>query len=146
MCWRNVNGRDIKNKYNIATSTKLTASAKASVEITTVLNENSSLICRLAGVEKFTAGADIEKPKNAATAIVDDIQIYLHDVIDPNAERTRLQTQKEQVENAKKAVAKVRPFAVDSSSGVEKSLGKKDPRKVKALIKAVKGWKAQIKC
>ncbi|MFC1559913.1 phosphoribosylanthranilate isomerase [Candidatus Margulisiibacteriota bacterium] len=41
--------------------------------------------------------------------------------------------------NAKKAVLTVKPFAVDSSSGVERLPGKKDLKKVRALIKAVKG-------
>ena len=40
---------------------------------------------------------------NAATAIVDDIQIYVHDVIDVEAERSRLEKQKEQIEKARSA-------------------------------------------
>ncbi|TFG50443.1 MAG: valine--tRNA ligase, partial [Candidatus Brocadiia bacterium] len=50
----------------------------------------------------FTAGADLQKPANAATSIVDDIQVYVHDVIDPQAERQRLEKQKEQIESGLK--------------------------------------------
>ncbi len=40
--------------------------------------------------------------------------------------------------NVKMAIKKLNPFVVDVSSGVEKSLGKKDHRKIKAFIDAVK--------
>src|SRR4051794_26095883 len=40
-------------------------------------------------------------------------------------------------ENVGEAIAAVRPFAVDSASGTEASLGVKDPAKVTALMRAV---------
>jgi valyl-tRNA synthetase len=92
--------RDIRNKHNIAPSRKLTVSVDGSQAIGDVLSANSDLICHLAGVESFSVGPNIEKPKNAATAIVEDIQVYVHDVIDPEAERARLQKQKQQIQNA----------------------------------------------
>jgi len=96
--------RDIKSKYNLAPTVVPTTSANASAQVAKVLNENADLICHLAGVQKFQAGPDIAKPKSAATAIVNDIQIYVHDVIDPEAEQARLEKQKKQVEKDKKAV------------------------------------------
>ena len=91
--------RDIRNKYNITPSKKLKASAAAPATTAEVLATNASLIEYLGGIEQFATGADIEKAKDAAAAIVDDIELYVHGVIDADAERKRLEKQKQQIEN-----------------------------------------------
>jgi valyl-tRNA synthetase len=94
--------RDIRSKYNIPPSENLKASGKAPQEIADILNQNTGLICQLANLQQFDASPKIKKPKNAAATIVEQMQLYLHDAIDPEAERKRLQKQKEQVETALK--------------------------------------------
>jgi valyl-tRNA synthetase len=96
--------RDIRNKYNIAPSKQLTASAGAPSKVCEVLNAHASLVCQLAGLEEFHAAADMTKPGNAATAIAQEAQVYVHDVIDPDAERARLEKQKLDLEGARSAV------------------------------------------
>jgi len=96
--------RDIRNNRNIAPKEMLVVSAKSQQETVDTLNQNSGLVQQLAGVKEFAAGESIEKPKNAATAIVDDMQIFVHDVIDPEAELARLTKQRQEIEKAKKTI------------------------------------------
>ncbi len=96
--------RDIKNKYNLSPTAMPTTSVNTSVRVAEMLNDNSALICQMAGIRVFMAGTEIEKPKNAATAIMDDMQIYVHDMIDPEAERARFEKRKQEIEKAKEAV------------------------------------------
>jgi len=101
--------RDIKSKYNIPLTTQPITSVNTSGQIAEILNRNCKLICQMAGIKVFLAGSYIEKPKNAATAIVDDMQIYVHGAIDTGAERVKLEKQKEQIKKAKNSVeAKLR--------------------------------------
>ncbi len=95
--------RDIRNKYNKA-SERLTASAAAPQTIAEILNANADLICQLALLDSFQAAEGAAKPNNAATTIVEETQVYVHDVIDPEAERARLDKQKQEIQQAKKAV------------------------------------------
>jgi valyl-tRNA synthetase len=96
--------RDIRSKYNKAPSEKLIASANAPAEICDVLNAEKGLICQLAGLKEFTASQSAQKPENSAATIAGQMQIYLHEAINVEAEKKRLAKQKEQVEQAKKGV------------------------------------------
>ncbi len=90
--------RDVRSQYTIAPSRLLTVSAAAPEAVCAMLAEHSELISQLAGAEALHIAPGLEKPANAAAAIVEDVQIYVHDVIDPEAERQRLQKQKDFIE------------------------------------------------
>jgi len=96
--------RDIKNKYNIPNSVKVSASASVSANVLKILAANSDLICYLAGLKDFNTGVDVPKPAKAAVSVVDGMSFYMHDVIDVEAERTRLEKEKQEAEKAKKTV------------------------------------------
>lgn len=89
--------REIRNKYAVAPNRKLAASANAPADIAEILNNNAELICDRAGLEKFSASPDEQKPKTAAAGIVEQIQIFVNDIIDMQAESKRLQKQKDEL-------------------------------------------------
>jgi valyl-tRNA synthetase len=96
--------RDLRSQYNLAPSQKLTASINAPQAVGEALRANGGLICQLAGLRDLEVAQNLPKPNRAATAIVEGTQVYVHDVIDPNAERARLAKQRQEIEQAKKAV------------------------------------------
>jgi len=91
--------RDIRNKYNIHPAKRLIGTLVAPQSRLGMLRDGSHLICELAGMEQLIIEADAAKPANSAAAIVEEMQIYVHDVVDVEAERQRLQKQKEFIEN-----------------------------------------------
>jgi valyl-tRNA synthetase len=99
--------RNIRNEYNIQPSRKFKVSVNVSApgaeSVAKDLNDNKELIIQLAGLDEIEIGIDIKKPKNAAAAIQEDMQVYVHDVIDIEAERKRLEKKKQQVDKARKA-------------------------------------------
>ena len=95
--------RDIRNNRNIAPKEMLVVSARSQQETVDILNRNSELIGHLAGVKEFEAGTAVVKPPNAAVAVSDATEVYVHDAIDPEAEKQRLEKQRQQIEKAKKA-------------------------------------------
>jgi len=96
--------RDIRNNRNIPPKELLVVSVKSQQEGAGILNRNAGLIEQLAGVKDFKAGIAIVKPATAAVGIADATEVYVHDAIDPEAERQRLEKQRDEVEKAKKAV------------------------------------------
>jgi valyl-tRNA synthetase len=96
--------RDLRSRYNIEPGKKMDASVAGGVKTAEILNQNSELICQLANLKEFNAGQGLKKPDNAAAAIAEHIQIYLHGAIDAEAELKRLTKQKEEILRAKKGV------------------------------------------
>ena len=89
--------REIRNKYTVPPSRKLTGSANAPAKQSKILNDNADLICDRAGLDKFTASPNQIKPENAATAVVEQVQVFVEGLIDAEAERKRLEKQKEEI-------------------------------------------------
>jgi valyl-tRNA synthetase len=94
--------RDIRSNRDIQPKKKLVVSAKSNQQSIDVLNSNCALIQQLAGLKAFNSDVNLSKPVNSAVAITEDnIEIYVHDAVDVEAERKRLEKQKQQIESAK---------------------------------------------
>ncbi|MCE5184886.1 MAG: valine--tRNA ligase [Planctomycetaceae bacterium] len=90
--------RDVRSRYNIVPSRPLVCSAAAPGEAASHLNANAALISQLTNLSSFAAAENSGKPEKAAAVVVEEVQLYVHDVIDPEAERQRLLKQKDFIE------------------------------------------------
>ena len=96
--------RDIRNSRNIPPRELLIVSARSQQESVDILNRNAELIRQSACVKEFKAGTAVVKPATAAVGIAGATEVYVHNAVDPEAERKRLERQKDRIEKAKKAV------------------------------------------
>jgi valyl-tRNA synthetase len=139
--------RDIRSKYNLAPSVKLAASINAPGAVGEALRVNVGLMCQLAGLGELQVAENLPKPNNAATAIVEGTQVYVHNVVDPQAERARLEKQRQEIEQAKKAVesklananfvAKAKPEVVAQA--------REKLQQLQEQLQAIEGHLAEIK-
>jgi valyl-tRNA synthetase len=139
--------RDIRSQYNLVPSERLTASISAPAAVGATLNANGGLICQLAGLGDLRIAENLAKPNKAATAIVEGTQVYVHNVIDPEAERARLEKHKQEIEQAKKAVegklananfvAKAKPEVVAQA--------REKLRQLQEQLQAVEGHLAELR-
>jgi len=87
-------------------------------------------------LRSFRAGADVSKSENAAATIVDELSVYVDDVIDPGEERKRLEKQRDQI------LKYIKP--VEGKLGNENFVNKAKPEVVKQARDKLQELKEQL--
>ncbi|HEX7009690.1 MAG TPA: class I tRNA ligase family protein, partial [Phycisphaeraceae bacterium] len=82
--------RQVRTQYAVPPRQTVDISAKAPAAIAQRLLEQKELIEVLANVQGREIGPRVDKPADAAVAITGDIELYLHGLVDPAAEKARL--------------------------------------------------------
>jgi valyl-tRNA synthetase len=85
--------RNIRNKMQMAPAVRPVAHVRTEADRAAVLAAAEGLVQRLAGVERLTAGPEVEKAPHSATEVVAGAEVYvpLEGLIDLEAERKRLE-------------------------------------------------------
>lgn len=89
--------RDVRTQYQVPPKKKLNVSVRTHESLASLLNEQQHVICNMTASSAFVAGPNCEKPLRAATAVSEEMEIYVDDVIDPAAEKKRLEKQQEEL-------------------------------------------------
>ena len=95
--------REIRALHNIPPSKKADALIKAAGESADVLNRKKDVILHLGALTSLKVSADMIRPATAAAHVVDDVEVYLASLIDPEKERERITAKREKLaEEARK--------------------------------------------
>jgi valyl-tRNA synthetase len=92
--------REMRNTYKVAPRQTMIASVQASDAQTAILQAARPVIETLATVTCEAIGADIERASDAAATVVGSVQVFLHGVIDSDAERQRLTKRLEELKRS----------------------------------------------
>jgi valyl-tRNA synthetase len=89
--------RELRSRHQVPPSKELPAAVKVSGELLALLECHGHLIAFMARLSELRLGEDVARPKNAASQVVGDMEIFLGDVLDPDKERARLETQRKKL-------------------------------------------------
>jgi valyl-tRNA synthetase len=90
--------RELRQRYNLPPSARVEARIKAPAATVRILEGLRAGVIDRAGLSTLEIAEQVERPKNAATAVTGDMELFLADVLDPAKERPKLQKQKESLE------------------------------------------------
>jgi len=84
--------REVRNTAGIAPKDSVAVTIKTTAERTVRLQEESHILKRMARIDDLTIDPAAQRPERSAIQIVGDLQIFVHDVIDDDAqERHRIE-------------------------------------------------------
>ena len=89
--------REIRAQHKVPPSATVVVSSKAPAHLLNQMNRYRPITQALARYDGGEIGPDVAAPKNAATAIVGDVTLYVHDVVDAEAETQRLTKKKDEL-------------------------------------------------
>ncbi len=91
--------RELRNKNGIAPRQSVNVTINAPAADVPALTEQGGIIQRLANIEALVVATDAERPANSGTAVVGQLQVFVHDIGDDAAEHARLSKELVEVEN-----------------------------------------------
>ncbi|MCB9175538.1 MAG: valine--tRNA ligase [Caldilineae bacterium] len=87
--------RDVRNQYNVPPARKLEVLIRAEGRGAEVVTRHSRVLAVMAGLESVTIDAEATRAADAATAVLQDLELYLPGLIDLDQERARLEKQRD---------------------------------------------------
>jgi valyl-tRNA synthetase len=136
--------REIRALHNLPPSRKLEALIKADGRAADILGRMSHFVSHLGALSSLEIGPAVARPETAVAQVVEDMELYLQGVIDPEKERERLLARRKKlVEDAQKAEAKLSNEGFVGRAPAD--VVEKERRKLKDLLNQVELIDANLK-
>ena len=90
--------REVRASYNLKSRDEVAVQVRASGASADALNSARNLITGMACISTLEVTPDAQRAKNAASTVIDDIEAFVLDVVDPATERKKLDKQKGKLE------------------------------------------------
>ena len=90
--------REVRQKYNVPPGKKVAVAIKASGATAGTLERFQTMIGHMANLERVEIGQNATRSRDAATAIVRDVEIYVAGVVDLEKEKARLIDQQQKTQ------------------------------------------------
>jgi valyl-tRNA synthetase len=89
--------RDARSSQGVSPNQTVTVTLRPEQSRAEELEKQAHVIQRLANVDEIRVDPSATRPKGAASLVVGDLQIFVHDLVDDDAERERLQKERKRV-------------------------------------------------
>jgi len=89
--------REVRASYQVAPSARVPVVAVAAGATSAALSATQRLLAHMGGASEVTIAASYQKPKDAATALVRDAEVFVLGVVDLEVERAKLTKQREKL-------------------------------------------------
>ena len=89
--------REVRSKHQVPPQQTVTLSATAPPQAAALLERTRTMCESMARYTTAALGPDVAPPANAAAAVVGNITLYVHDVVDADTERDRLTKRRDEL-------------------------------------------------
>ena len=97
--------RELRTQYQVPPKNKVEVTIKAADSLAAVINAQNALISKIANIETLNCMSEITvRPAHAAVSVGEGLEVFVHDVVDVEAEKNRLLKQKETLEKGIKSL------------------------------------------
>ncbi len=83
--------REVRTTHKVPPREAVRFSARAPAAARDLLENHRALVQTLAGATVSAIGPDVERPANSAATTVGEVELYVHDLVDAEAEKERLE-------------------------------------------------------